>query len=70
MKNLVSSVIVEASSSLRETEALRWGQSLFNALSSIAPPLAALVQGTRLDPFFDDSNVPEFLVWLAMKEES
>lgn len=69
MKNLVSSVIVQASETLRETESIRWGQSLYNALHSIAPPLAFLVQGTSLDPFFDDSKVPEFLTWLAMKEE-
>lgn len=39
----------------------RTGQAYFNALWQVNPNLAAHIQGSDLDPFYDDSRVTLFL---------
>lgn len=39
----------------------RAGQAYYNVLYSINPGLAASVDETPLDPYYDDSKIPAFL---------
>jgi len=39
---------------------LRYGQWYFNCLYSINPQLAGRIAGTQVDPYHDDSRIPEF----------
>lgn len=48
----------------------REGQRAFNALYAIRPDLAEQVRGTDLDPFYDDSRLPDFHAWLVMAVEN
>jgi hypothetical protein len=40
---------------------LRPGQAYFNVLHDVRPGSANVIRGTHLDPFYDDSRLPEFL---------
>jgi len=53
---------------LKRTD-LRMGQAAFNTLASVDPDLADRITARwrDLDPYFDDSNVPAFL--LAISKE-
>ena len=42
----------------------RLGQAYFNALAEFDHDAAQAIHGTPLDPFYVDTVVPEFLVWL------
>ena len=48
----------------------RMGQAYFNALVEFDPTLASEMAGEYPDPFYQDGNVPEFLirVYRAWKE--
>lgn len=46
---------------------LREGQTFFNILSEACPPLAEEIQGTPLDPFYNDDLIPSVKVWLKKK---
>lgn len=37
----------------------REGQALFNALHYFSPVAADMIHGTELDPFYNDSRVPD-----------
>lgn len=39
----------------------RRGQMFFNVLADARPDLAEQVRGTTLDPFHDNSRIPDFL---------
>jgi len=42
----------------------RFGQCLFNTLFEVNPALADSTRGGKLDPFYDDSNIPAFLTFV------
>lgn len=44
---------------------LRFGQALYNIVYSEFPEIVSQVQGTELDPFYDDSNIESFLDYLS-----
>lgn len=45
---------------------MRVGQCYFNVLSSVRPDLTHLVVSSdRLDPFYKDYALPEFLTWVS-----
>jgi hypothetical protein len=46
---------------------MRYGQALFNALHSADPELAEKIRGTKADPFFSDSKIPDF--WRRLETE-
>jgi hypothetical protein len=37
----------------------RRGQCLFNALVAVAPSIGEQIRGTDVDPFYNDSKIPE-----------
>ena len=39
----------------------RKGQAAFNALHELDPELADMVRGSKVDPFYKDDRLPEFL---------
>lgn len=43
----------------------RMGQTYFNVLTEARPELAEKVRGSMVDPFNDDSRIPDFLVFLS-----
>jgi hypothetical protein len=43
----------------------RPGQAHFNALYELRPDLADEIRGTDLDPFYNDTRIPEFLCWVV-----
>lgn len=43
----------------------RSGQAHYNVLATMDGHLADQVLGTKLDPFYQDARVPEFLAWLS-----
>lgn len=43
----------------------RKGQAFFNELLVVRPDLADKVRGTPLDPFYQDSRLEEFLLFVA-----
>ncbi len=42
----------------------RKGQTYFNVLAEVRPNIAEMIRGGRLDPYYDDLIVPEFLAFL------
>ena len=44
----------------------RTGQCIMNALSTVAPGLAAMVP-REVDPFYDDGLIPAFWAWFYSK---
>lgn len=49
----------------RERRGLRRGQTFFNVLSELEPELAERFTGTADDPFYNDGNLPEFVLRVA-----
>lgn len=45
----------------------RIGQAYFNTLYDCHPDIADDFRGGRLDPFYDDTLVPDFLAFLAQE---
>lgn len=43
----------------------RKGQAFFNQLAEVRPDLAERVRGTVLDPFYQETRLPEFLSFVA-----
>lgn len=61
--------VLRRSEVLREQHPLwRRGQRLFEALADINRPLAFDVEGTDVDPYYDDSRVVVFFGWIIEKE--
>ncbi len=48
----------------REHPDWRYGQAAFNTLLGFRRDLADRVDGSRMDPFYDDNLMPAFLGWL------
>jgi hypothetical protein len=48
--------------SMRERRGLRKGQTFFNVLLEMEPELADRLAGTADDPFYNDGNLPGFLL--------
>jgi len=46
----------------------RLGQALFWSLFENYEPVAIKIQGTTVDPFHDDDNIKDFLVYLLEHE--
>ena len=53
----------------RDHEDWRIGQTMFNVLYEMFPVLANTIRGTSKDPFYNDDNVEEFLLWLFEQPE-
>lgn len=45
----------------------RMGQAYFNTLHDLHPEIADDFRGGRLDPFYDDTRMPDFLAFLAQE---
>jgi hypothetical protein len=48
----------------------RKGQSIFNALWEVDPALALKMQGTDVDPFYENSRNLDAMTWIARQYES
>lgn len=48
--------------SCRDNPEHRFGQVCFNILYELDPNFASTFTGTSIDPFFDDTRTPEFLI--------
>lgn len=46
------------------TKAARLGQAFHAVLCDLRPDLVERIQGTNLDPFYNDANLPAFLVFI------
>lgn len=51
---------------LKHKECLRYGQALANYLSFYNPELSDCIP-QDIDPYYDNSLAPEFLVWVSEK---
>lgn len=51
----------------RGNKSLRKGQVYYSVLHDIRPDLAAAVNGTERDPFYDDSRLLTFLTFVMEK---
>lgn len=47
----------------------RLGQSFFNVLREVRPDLAERVRGTKVDPFYVDDKVTDFLNFVGSRWE-
>lgn len=56
--------VLHASTQLRDTE-LRAGQLFYNVLWDFRPGLATQIQGTELDPYYDDTRLSAFLLYVG-----
>jgi len=43
----------------------REGQVLFNVLCALRPDLAEQIRATNLDPFYDDTRMPDTFTWIV-----
>jgi hypothetical protein len=50
---------------MREPRGLRKGQTFFNVLFELEPELARRLTGKADDPFYNDGNLPGFLLLVA-----
>jgi hypothetical protein len=50
---------------MRERRGLHKGQTFFNVLFELEPELAQRLTGTADDPFYNDGNLPGFLLRVA-----
>jgi hypothetical protein len=61
--------IEAVSHAIRVNPTWRIGQAYFNVLDDMEPEIARRVQGSPLDPFYNDSRITAFLeqvaVWMA-----
>jgi len=53
--------VVIVSDTMREYPSWRSGQAYFNCLYDARPDLSEQIRGGMLDPFYDDSFIPQFL---------
>ncbi len=61
MDNTFGGYLQEANDLWLRQRVQRRGQMFFNVLAFTRPDLAEPVRGTALDPFHDDSRIPDFL---------
>jgi len=52
-------------------EGIRRGQAVWNIVDADRPDLTDLVRGTDLDPYYSDTKLERFFMWLGdkLKEE-
>lgn len=55
----------EASAYIAENKHVRCGQAYYNVLYEVSPGIAASIDGTPLDPFFNDRAIPDFLSFVC-----
>ena len=48
----------------KSNKCLRKGQLMFNILHEMYPDLAKEIKGSVIDPFFIDSNIPDFIKYI------
>lgn len=49
---------------LKEYPMLRKGQAMFNVLYEIRQDIADNITNTDIDPFYDDSKIPQFIKYI------
>ena len=54
---------------IRHLTNYRKGQAFFNCLEDFRPDLAALIRGTEIDPFYDDSKVDAAIEYVVERWE-
>ena len=57
-------ILEEWNTMLRQNPQLRRGQAFFNALSELEPPLAEVLRGGFLDPFYKDERVDNTIAYV------
>ena len=56
-----------AKAELKQYPELRKGQAMFNVLCKLNSKWAEEIRGQKIDPFYNDENIPAFEKWLKKK---
>ena len=61
--------LLTVANAMREHKDWRAGQTYFNILFEVRPKLASEIRGCPFDPYYSDSEIPDFLAHVAIHWE-